>query len=438
MSVPHLCVFQEEHAPAKPPAWAILLSSPGNVAAEGLFAPLLERWGKLVKIGRPEFELSAAVENERLAGFEPIHVSFWPLQNLRLAPSASNIIAPTWEYPDVSYDAFDGHPENHWLETANRCSLVLAGGPFMANALDAVGVKAPIRVVPAPMPESCFQLPRWRGGEHVPLGCPALVVPHSTPVEHGFLLWRNAPIYPSRRQGLKLDGVVYTSILDPNDERKYKHWEDSIAAFIHALRDCEDATLALKLAACNHRAVDRVVSAYRRLDATHRCRLVLIPDSIGDVEMAELVRATTYYLTTARAEGTCLPLMNFLAAGRPCLSPLHTALADYVDSAVGFVVESHADPSAWPQEPGLRWRPTWHRADFSSLVAQFRRSYEIAKKDPAAYGAMADAAQDRMRQWTHPDAVWPRLQSALDLVASLSSPAGVHPASPRRTFSRAA
>ena len=191
-----------------------------------------------------------------------------------------------------------------------------------------------------------------------------------------------------------------------------------LTAFLYALRDYEDATLVLKLITSSRQAVGRVMAAYRGLDVAHRCRVVLIPDFLSDADMLELARASTFYLTTTRAEGNCLPLMNFLAAGRPGISPAHTAIADYFDSSVGLVVESHPEPSPWPQDSRLRWRTSWHRLVWSSLVDQIRRSYQMVKQDPAAYEAMSAAAQERMRQWSHPDAVWPHLQAAMEVAFS--------------------
>ena len=179
-----------------------------------------------------------------------------------------------------------------------------------------------------------------------------------------------------------------------------------VPAFLYALRDCDDATLVLKLISSSPQAIHRVISVYRRLDVSHRCRLVLIPGFFSEADMLELARVSTYYLTTTRAEGNCLPLMNYLAAGRPRGFTAHTAIGDYFDSRVGFVVQSHPEPAAWPQDSRLRWRTNWHRLVWPSLVEQIRRSYEVAKHDRAAYQALAAAGQENMRQWAHPDAVW--------------------------------
>jgi glycosyltransferase involved in cell wall biosynthesis len=484
MNVSHLRVFRGD-APsfARPPA--ILLSSYDSGAPQGrklgtagysydfvarLFAPLLQRWGKLVEVRSSQGGLQRAASAARSEGLEPIHVSFRPFQDAPWTSLAANVVVPAWEFPDIPDHAFDGNPQNNWVAAANRCSLVLVGGPFTAKALDAAGVKTPIRIVPVPTPEPYFHLPPWQADACSALDCSPHVLeaadapacanepsggkpasarrrlsevlrvlglrtyrqllkpclpPTIGPVvaaalSAGVSAWQEQSLLRRSSRGLNLTGVVYTSIFNPDDGRK--NWEDMITAFVHALRDCEDATLAMKLITSSRQSIHRVLAFYRRLNVSHRCRLVLIPDFLSEADLLQLTRASTFYLTTTRAEGNCLPLMNYLAAGRPCVSPAHTAIADYFDSEVGFVVESHPEPCAWPQDSRRRWRSTWHRLVWPSLVDQIRRSYEIAKNDPAAYGALSVAARERMLHWAHPEAVWPQLRSALELLASSASP----------------
>jgi glycosyltransferase involved in cell wall biosynthesis len=433
-----------------------------------LFAPLLERLGKLVEVKRPKTEIAGLVQAAREEHRDPVLVSFRPFQDAFVTPLAQNVVVPAWEFPDIPNIPFDGNPQNNWVETANRCELVLVGGPFTANALEAAGVKTPIRIVPVPTPEKYFSLPRWQSDFRVTLDCrpyvfdavdvrapsvdnwpktsrqrlteeirslgllayrrlfkrwlPRFIEPLVTGVLRAAVLTLQEQFLPRRSaRGLDLGGIVYTSIFNPSDGRK--NWEDMITAFLYALRDCDDATLVLKLVSSSPQAIHRVISFYRRLDVSHRCRVVLIPDFLSETDMLQLARVSTYYLTTTRAEGNCLPLMNYLAAGRPGVSPAHTAIADYFDSAVGFVVESHPEPAAWPQDSLLRWRTTWHRLVWPSLVEQIRRSYQVAKHDQAAYQSMATAAQEKLRQWAHPDAVWRCLQSAMQVLRPEGEPA---------------
>ncbi len=422
-----------------------------------LFAPLFERLGKYTEVEGSHDNLDGIVQKELQEDRDPVHIVFRPFHDAYLAPHARNVVVPAWEFPDIPNEAFDGNVQNNWVETANRCSMVLVGGPFTAKALESAGVKTPIRIVPVPIAEKNFALPRWKSDHRVCLDCSPYVfadrdtgsqttiqpirqrsglrekirtstlkfyrnyvkplVPRGilpvvlASLRAGAQAWGEEFTHCERSQGLNLDGVVYTSIFNPADGRK--NWEDMITAFLYALRDCEDATLVLKLITSNPGALNRVLGFYRRLGFSHQCRLVLIPDFLSDADMMRLTQASAYYLTTTRAEGNCLPLMDYLAAGRPGISPSHTAIGDYFDTDIGFVVESHPEPCSWPQDTSHRWRSSWHRLVWPSLVEQIRRSYDIAKNDSAAYETLASAARDKMLHWAHPEAVWPQLRSAM-------------------------
>jgi hypothetical protein len=429
----------------------------------GLFAPLFERLGPLVQM-RNRAAMPRETRAARAANLCPVHVSFHPFQDAYLAPDIQNVVVPAWEFPDVPDHGFDGNPQNNWVATANRCSMVIVGGQFTADALDRAGVTAPVRIVPVPTPASYFETPPWQYGDRTVLECSTHVFPDATAgvlplradaaciqpreslgrrfgdaarrtaiqayrqlvkpclprwiapavtaaLRAGFMTWRGQRLRAKCSDSLDLSGIVYTSIFNPQDGRK--NWEDTITAFLCALQDCEDATLVLKLATSDPTAVQQVVSFYRRLDVPHRCRLAVIPAFLTETEMLDLVRASTYYITSTRAEGNCLPVMNCLAAGRPCISPSHTAISDYFTAEMGLVVDSHPEPAHWPQDCRQRWRTTCHRLVWTSLVEQIRRGYRMAKADRKAYEAMAAAGREKMRQWAHPESVWPRLRSAM-------------------------
>src|SRR5262249_13342437 len=129
------------------------------------------------------------------------------------------------------------------------------------------------------------------------------------------------------REELELSGIVYTSIFSPQDGRK--NWDDLLSGFLAALRDRADATLVLKLATADSYWIDRILYYYRLVGLSHRCKIVFITDYLSPQQMLNLARASTYYLTTTRAEGCCLPLPNYLAAGRPGVTPCHSAIGDY-------------------------------------------------------------------------------------------------------------
>lgn len=439
-----------------------------------LFLPLLARWGEVIPVPHPRLQLEQAAEKSRRRGLEPLHVSFLPLQDVFLPASVPNVVVPAWEYPDVPNHAFDGNPQNDWPATADRCAMLLVGGPFTVEALRRAGTKAPVRIVQVPTPEDYFAISPWDPAKRTTLPWPALVFPQPpTPEPQPITLplradpmaqkpparglkrvgkaiervvrnafkavvgpkvyqrlvhplqrswqsaWQNLHDWEppqARVRQFDLSGVVYTSILNPRDGRK--NWQDLITGFLCALGDREDATLVIKLITSDPRAIATIVQYYVNRDIPHRCKLIFLSGYLTERQLLELAEASTYYLHTTKAEGNCLPLMNYMAAGRPGISPVHSAISDYFDRTVGLAVESHPEPCAWPHDRRLRIRTTWNRLVWPSLVAQIRASYEIAKQDRAAYDAFATRSRERMRLWASPEQVWRRLEAALDAAAA--------------------
>jgi glycosyltransferase involved in cell wall biosynthesis len=464
-------------------ARAVLLTSYGTGATRGknlgrpgysydivaqLYVPLLERWGEVVFVGRDSRELDAAARAARLRGLRPIHLSVLPFQDVCLTSEAPNVIMPAWEYPDVPDHAFDGNPQNDWVATSERCDLVIVGGPYTVETFRRGGIRKPIYVVPVPTPQSYFEMPRWQPGATTLLGCHGYVFGHDGPAAEApaadaapggsrlraFLRTRARlayrdwvkPLLPpalhtalrgaarvlargsldpfgrdNRKPYVELKGVVYTCIFNPADGRK--NWEDLLGGFLWALGEQPDATLVFKLVTKDPQWLERIAAYYRSLDRRHRCRVVFLTEYLSERQMLDLCRASAYYVTTTRAEGNCLPVMNYLAAGRPVLSPCHTAISDYFSNRIGFVLETHPEPAIWPHDSRLRFKTMWGRLVWPSLLEQLRHSYEEARGGAARYEALAAAGREKMRGWAHPEAVWERLRTALEAAEALPAAA---------------
>ncbi len=296
-----------------------------------LFVPLLSRWGEVLQVAREAGPLEEAVREARRRGLDPVHVSFLPFQDVRLTPSAPNVIVPAWEFPDVPDHVFDGNPRNNWVATAHQCDLVIVGGQFTVDSFQRAGIRTPIRVVPVPTPDEYFRISAWKADQHVRIPCSAYVFPHPEvarqrpvgrpgadrtgdaaasgaslrgrlrdkarlayrdyfkplvpPAMHGLLKvaarragrdsW-DRYVESCRRPHLDLSGVVYTSIFNPGDGRK--NWEDLLTGFLWGLRDCADATLVVKLVTKDRTWIDRILTYYRGLGLAHRCKVVFITD----------------------------------------------------------------------------------------------------------------------------------------------------------------
>ncbi len=420
------------------------------------FAPLLARWGEVREISCGETELEPALEAARGEGRAAAHLSFLPLQYVPIATLVPNIAFPFWEYPDIPDYEVAGNPRNNWARVAKELAGILTACEFTRNALLRAGVGVPIHVVPVPISEPYFRVPDWRADERVVLDCPCFLFPQDVaPGERAAgasftararrvyqhrvrprlpgsvdrlashagrkLLGRSAsrpfdpyPIPYSLTDRLELSGIVYTSIFNPFDQRK--NWQDLLGSFLKALGDHEDATLVLKLAVSKSMArkgLHNVLSFYQRLRLRHRSKLAVISDYLSDEQMVELARASTFYLNTSRAEGACLPVQDFLAAGRPAVAPAHTAMAEYIDERLAFVVPSRSEPTHWSWDPECRPTTRWHRLDRSALERRIRESYEMAHRDPLRHREMSRAARARMREFAGAESVWPRLTEAL-------------------------
>jgi glycosyltransferase involved in cell wall biosynthesis len=204
-----------------------------------------------------------------------------------------------------------------------------------------------------------------------------------------------------------------------------------ITAFVWALRDHPDATLVLHMSARpGESGPDTEVgpdadagAIYRQLAMIpHQCRVIQLTGDMSDVQARELAAQTTYYVNATRAESCCLHLQEMLAAGRPALSPIHTAMKDFFDESIGFVVESHPEPCPFPGDAIGPLRTTWHRLVWQSLHDQLQASYALAH-DPEAYQALAERARQRMREYASLDSVLPRLAEALDVALAAPPPA---------------
>jgi glycosyltransferase involved in cell wall biosynthesis len=436
------------------------------------FAHLLDRWGKHRDASGPRGALEQAVAEVRRQACKPIHLSFLPLHLMEVVANVPNIAVPAWEFPDIPALDLENDPRQNWARRAERMDLIITHTQFSRDAFVRAGVRTPVHVVPVPTPSAYFQTPDWQPGQHTVLDCPCYIFPQPTalprpprpwvstetghlpsrlslrqlykkcvkamPCHLGKAMYRSAravraalwsarqvfketdirQVYPPR-PNLELTGVVYTAILNPFDARK--NWQDLLSGYLLALKDREDATLVVKLvvsADWEAAALAEMFAFYRSTGVSHRCKLVFVTAYLSDEQLVELTKASTYYINTSRAEGSCLPLQNFMAAGRPALAPPHTGMADSIDEHCAFALESHPEPAPWPQEIGGGYRTTWHRLVWQSLHDQLRASYETAQRDQAHYQTLARRARERMSGLTGTEAVWPRLATALSSVRS--------------------
>jgi glycosyltransferase involved in cell wall biosynthesis len=193
-----------------------------------------------------------------------------------------------------------------------------------------------------------------------------------------------------KRAQSSTDGILYTTILNPNDGRK--NWEDIITAFVYALRDRPGATLLVKIA--NEQLsmfYEDIFTFYMRLHP-FKCRIVFIHGYLSDQEYQQLILRSHYIVNASRGEGQCLPLMEFMSSGVPAIAPRNTAMRDYIDPSNAFIVNSSPEIAYWPHDPRQVFRTCWHRINWQTLYDAFVKSETVYRKSPRDYQQMSLSA----------------------------------------------
>ncbi len=201
----------------------------------------------------------------------------------------------------------------------------------------------------------------------------------------------------TERVETRVDGVVYVSVFNPDDGRK--NWHQLITAFCWAMREVEDATLVLKMTQSDLSTYYVEMLTLLSQLSPFSCRVVVMHGYLDDQQFARLYGAASFYVNASRCEGLCLPLMEFMACGKPVIAPAHTAMQDYIDERVAFIVESSQEPAVWPQDTRILYRTLRHRPDWGSLKNAYQNSYRVAKEQPEHYQAMSAAASQRMAEY---------------------------------------
>jgi glycosyltransferase involved in cell wall biosynthesis len=382
---------------------------------------MLEEIGIVVEVADPAVEVDRIYFNCLKRGVPCVFLSFSPPNRTPIDLACPTIPVFAWEFDTIPSETFNGKPRNDWGRVLRHLGAAITHSQF---AVDAVrrGVDRDFPVLSAPAPvwdrvQALRSIPLQPVANQVTLKVDGMVIDSRetdlSPYNSSALLAAHGsalPLPDTRRLGtteIVLDGVIYTSILNPGDGRK--NWKDLLQAFCMAFRDTADATLVLKLT--HH---DMSTAIPDMLESMHAnspfaCRVLLVNGYLEQDDYEQLLLATSYAVNSSHGEGQCLPLMEYMSCGKPAVSPRHTAMLDYLDADNAFLVESWSQPGAWPQDPRQAFRTLWQRIDFGSLVGAYRESYRVARSDQARYASMSANAIEALRRYCSHEVVAPRL-----------------------------
>jgi glycosyltransferase involved in cell wall biosynthesis len=409
------------------------------------FRHVLERIGRPMEVKDPAREVDAIYRAAQARGEPCVYLPFCPPNTAPVGFACPTVPVFAWEYERIPDEVWNNDAREDWTwvlgQTAGAITHCQSAGEAVRRAM---GERYPLSVIPAPLFETFARAGTpargWRepfelvveGGLAVSANDIDLTPFRPDQPTSGAMrmlrLLERAAVAPGRPvQTLRVEGVVYTAVFNPYDGRK--NWLDLVAGFIGAFRETPTATLLVKLTRYDlEDGLYRVLQHLSQL-GPFACKVVLIQGLLSDPAYRALIDATSYAVNTAFGEGQCLPLMEYMAAGRPAVAPMHSAMLDYISPQNAFVIASQLRQMWWPHDERRAMRCHHYYVSFADYMRQLGESYRVARDDAAAYARMSKAAVKAMRAFCSDDVAEKRLREFLEPLAK--SPPGQEPRTAR-------
>jgi 2-polyprenyl-3-methyl-5-hydroxy-6-metoxy-1,4-benzoquinol methylase/glycosyltransferase involved in cell wall biosynthesis len=391
------------------------------------FRPVLERLGRVVSIADPHADADAIYRQAVRDGEGCVLLSYNPPHYLPVGIACPTIPVFAWEFDTIPDESWDANPDHDWrLPLARARRAVTHSSASVAAVRRAMGADYPVWSIPAPMFDRATAH-RGSASGRVRVSIPldgALAIDIARIDIQLFKITRRAEGSralrlldyaakegPRRVRQLDVDGVVYTAVFNPVDGRK--NWVDIISAFLVAFAGTPDATLILKLTHSDLITGAQPVLEHIAKFGRFACRIVLLHGMLSDEGYARLLDASSFAVNASQGEGQCLPLMEFMSAGRPAIAPAHSAMLDYIAPDNAFIVATDIAPGHWPHDERLATRCYKHIVRSDDLARQYRASYRLACDDPDGYRAMSNAAIAAQQAYCSERVVGKRLKELL-------------------------
>ncbi len=400
------------------------------------FRPVLAALGSVETVRQPEMEVDPLFEECRTRSEACVFLPFAPADKIPLNLKCPTVPIIAWECSNFPGAPSDGETPNVWRVVLEKLGCAVALSRYSARVVaEAMGRDFRIGAVPPPVParsDEGSSIGSTSGGLDIETGETVLdtaamdlhvdlLAPAARPGTRGSneaseqssdtpgKQRRALKARPGSRTQINPGEVVYTAVFNPNDGSK--NFPDLVTAFCCAFREIADATLLLKV--CKH----GLQAFYTRLMpilyqlSPFKCRVVVIPDYLSNSEYEKLVRATTYYVNSSTSERVCLPLMEFMSHGKPAIAPAHSAMSDFIEEEVAFVLRTSGQLASWPNDRYGMLRTMSFRLDWQSLRDAYRDSYRLAKIKPDGYREMSNRAREKLQRYASLEVVTDQLRN---------------------------
>ena len=390
------------------------------------FAPVLARFGEVHVVDDPARQVDLLYQNYLLREENCLFLSFAPPHRTTLGLRCPTVPVIAWEYPTIPTEVWDEQAAHDWRWVLRQTGRAITLSSLAARAIKAaMGESFPVVAVPAPVWDrrpDLHDLPLRPVQDTAEVAVDGVVLDIPGYDLHLDAATPQPPAAPLEEpMRVVLTGVVFTSVFAPKDGRK--NWPDLVTAFLAALSDRPDATLVLKMVGADvddwwWELYDRVSRA-----PAFACRVLAIQGFLDDAQYGGLVAASHWVVNASNAEGLCLPLVEFMCAGRPAIAPRHTAMADYVDPLCALVVHSDEQYCGWPHDTRMGMTTTRNQVSWSALRDAYAEAYRLVIAEPEHHLALGRAAAEGMRIFCSDGQAANRLSSFLGLGRLSQAPA---------------
>ncbi len=290
----------------------------------------------------------------------PVHLAFYPPDELRLLKGCTNVLVFAWEFSRMRTDeiVISSHAFASHARMLALVDAVWTPSHYAAEVIRQVTSK-PVHVIPAPLavfPKIAAsriggRLARQKKQIKILTRLHAVtlaIFPRYQPLASGLAYSEQFSIGTALSQRLQTSPglTVFLSILNPHDARK--GLLPAIEAFCRVSQLTPNALWIIKTASHD----DTPESINTRL-FTHQVaresdlagqffsdNIWICNDALSEDEMTSLYALADYYICTSHAEGQNLPLQEAMACGVVPVSVAHTAMADYIDEDDAIVIPS--------------------------------------------------------------------------------------------------
>lgn len=270
-----------------------------------------------------------------------IHICIRSTENVRLCRPLYNVQMFAWEFDVLRTDEIHGDsPFDNQLHMLNVADEVWTLCSYSRKVLREHGVRN-VRVVPGAIKYTRQPMPKTNADRAAALARLGGYEVHWL-VANTFLASdnpANAGVSCSIRKHSPLmraaeTGSLFVSVLNPHDLRK--NLESLLLGFNAVTATHETAALIIKLNLPSQFRTSAELNSVLngRLPTPTSIvneRIVFVMDYLDDDALGDLYRASSFYISSALAEGQNLPLQEAMIHGSVAVSPIHTAMLDYLD-----------------------------------------------------------------------------------------------------------